>query len=324
MFLYVRNELNQDEHRTPIIPQDIPILLEHGYIIYIESSNHRIYKDEEYENKGAIITTLPWYSPQYKSAYIIGLKELRDLDKLDAHTHIYFSHCHKEQKGSEIILDAFHKSNSQLYDFEHFVDDNNRRLISFGFYAGIAGCFLGLLQYIQKTQGLPNIQNLTCWNSKDEVVRQLKKERGVLSGSRIAILGANGNCGRGVMSILDDMGISYDILTKTSNPCDFINYDIFFNCILLDITYNTVWFSSDTIFLKHMIIVDISCDYSKPNNPIMIYDKETTWKDPVYSYNNMVDVIAINNLPSLLPKDSSDYFSNRFIIQAASAVTYGF
>ena len=312
MLLYVRNEVNQNEHRTPIIPQDIPILLHRGYIIYIESSQHRIYKDEEYENKGAIITTLPWYSPEFTPAYIIGLKELRELDKLDSHRHIYFSHCHKKQKGSEIILDAFNKSNSHLYDFEHFVDGNNKRLISFGFYAGIVGCFLGLFQYIQKIQGLPNIKNLTSWNSKEEVIGQLKKDRAFISGARIAILGAYGNCGKGVISILEEQGISYDILTKTSNSTDFINYDIFFNCILLDMAYDKIWFSSDTVFLKHLLIVDISCDYSKPNNPIAIYNTETTWEEPVYSYNNMVDVIAINNLPSLLPKDSSDYFSNRF------------
>jgi alanine dehydrogenase len=69
------------------------------------------------------------------------------------------------------------------------------------------------------------------------------------------------------------------------------------------------WFHNKTIFKKPIIIVDISCDYNNPNNPIKIYEEATSWEEPVYSYNKYVDIIAINNLPSLLPKDSSNEFS---------------
>ena len=61
------------------------------------------------------------------------------------------------------------------------------------------------------------------------------------------------------------------------------------------------------------MIVDISCDYTKPNNPINIYNNPTTFENPVYKYNNYVDIIAIDNLPSLLPKESSDYFSKKLL-----------
>ena len=73
-----------------------------------------------------------------------------------------------------------------------------------------------------------------------------------------------------------------------------------------------IWFDKNTVFENPIIIVDISCDCSKPNNPIQIYDNPTSWSEPVYNYNEMVSIIAINNLPSLLPKDSSDYFSGVF------------
>jgi saccharopine dehydrogenase (NAD+, L-lysine-forming) len=89
-------------------------------------------------------------------------------------------------------------------------------------------------------------------------------------------------------------------------------FDILFNCILLDKNYNKIWFNEETIFKKNIIIVDISCDFTKQNNPIQLYNKNTTFELPVYSYNEFVDIIAIDNLPSLLPKDSSDYFSEKF------------
>ena len=79
-------------------------------------------------------------------------------------------------------------------------------------------------------------------------------------------------------------------------------FDILYNCICLDNSSNEIWFDKSTIFTKKLLIVDISCDYTKPNNPINIYKEPTTFENPVYKYNNYVDIIAINNLPSLLPK----------------------
>jgi saccharopine dehydrogenase (NAD+, L-lysine-forming) len=87
-------------------------------------------------------------------------------------------------------------------------------------------------------------------------------------------------------------------------------FDILYNCICLDDSSNELWFDKNTEFTKKILIVDISCDYNKPNNPINIYKEATTFENPVYKYNDFVDIIAINNLPSLLPIDSSIYFSN--------------
>jgi saccharopine dehydrogenase (NAD+, L-lysine-forming) len=71
-------------------------------------------------------------------------------------------------------------------------------------------------------------------------------------------------------------------------------------------------FDKNSIFRKPTIIVDISCDYSKLNNPIQLYKEATTWENPVFHYNKNVDIIAIENLPSLLPRESSDDFSHTF------------
>jgi saccharopine dehydrogenase (NAD+, L-lysine-forming) len=59
--------------------------------------------------------------------------------------------------------------------------------------------------------------------------------------------------------------------------------------------------------------VYISCDYDNKLNPIQIYDKKTTWDNPVLKLEN-TDVIAIDNLPSLLPVDSSIYFSTQLSV----------
>ena len=81
-----------------------------------------------------------------------------------------------------------------------------------------------------------------------------------------------------------------------------LDSDIFYNCIKLEEDYNETWFDENTEFKHPIIICDISCDYMKSNNPIKIYNEKTTWEKPIYNYNNFVDIIAIDNLPSLLPQ----------------------
>lgn len=311
--LYIRNENNEKEYRTPIVPKDVQILISLGYAVYIESSKHRIFKDAEYVKCGAIITIEKWYMPMFKNALIIGLKDVVELDKLDYHNHMYFAHCFKKQCGYKKILNAFSSSSSILYDFEYFVGKNNKRVISFGFYAGIAGCLVGLMQYIHKSLFKKNITNITYWNSIYDVLLYIIDNQYLLNSINISIIGANGNCGKGVQSILQKLKINYTIIEKYVGSMTFTNTDILYNCILLDDNYNEVWFDETTYRYNPLVITDISCDYSKPNNPIQLYNKNTTWENPVYSYNKKIDIIAINNLPSLIPRESSSYFSSRCI-----------
>lgn len=306
--IYIRKELNLVEHRTAIIPNDIKTLIKKNFIVYVEKSISRIYCDEEYEINGAILTEKKWWDNQFKDFLIVGLKEIH-LDKLNRHKHLFFSHSYKNQSGSQEILSKFKLSGSIIYDFEYFLDDSNKRIISFGLFAGINGCLLGLLQFINKRLNNKNIGNLNFWNNKDNIIHNIKDKIFLFNDTKIAIVGANGNCGNGVRQILNELNIQYTIFYKDSDKSYLKNFDIVYNCITLNENYTETWFDKTTTFEKPIILVDISCDYSKNNNPIQLYNAATTWDNPVYSYNNLVDIIAINNLPSLLPKESSDYFS---------------
>jgi saccharopine dehydrogenase (NAD+, L-lysine-forming) len=301
--IYIRCEKG-NEFRTALVPSDVKILIENGFQVYIQRSQNRIYKDSEYSNVGAVLTDEKWFHNNYKDFLIIGLKELHDLSYLNNHTHIYFSHSFKSQANSLEILNAFKKSNSKIYDFEYFLH-NNKRIIAFGIYAGQVGCALGLLQYYNKVNG-KTMGKLTPWSSYTEMISLLKS-----NNLKIAIIGT-GRCGKGVKKVLQDISTPFVEFGHDSDYTDLIDYDIIFNCILLDEAYNKIWFDSKTIFRKPTIIVDISCDYTKPNNPIQLYKEATTWENPVFHYNNNVDIIAIENLPSLLPKESSDEFSDTF------------
>jgi alanine dehydrogenase len=320
--IYIRKELNNNEKRTPIIPLDIKFLINSNYIIYIESSQNRIFKDDDYEKEGAFITKLKWNHPKFKDALIIGLKELDDLNNLNNHQHVYFAHCYKKQNNSIQILNAFKKSNSILYDFEYFLNqENNKRIISFGFYAGIAGVSIGLLQYYSYLMNNKDIKDLKYYENQEILISDLKninltnKTNKTNKNPQIVIIGPNGNCGKGVQYILNKFNIKYDILTTSDiiNISSLKKYDIIFNCILLNEKYNNIWFSEENItkITNPLLIIDISCDNEKKNNPIQLKYPNTTFQNPIYQINEFIKIIAISNLPSFLPKDSSTYFSSK-------------
>ena len=323
-YIYLRNEQSINEKRTPIVPSDIKKLINEGYLIYVQSSTHRIYTDEEYQNEGAIITNEPWYLRKFNNFLIIGLKELDYLNMLNNHIHLYFSHSYQNQTGSKEILTSFVNSNSILYDFEYLLDEKNNRLITFGYYAGVCGCVLGLMQYIKKIND-KNIKNLNYWENEKQMYDEINTINNIFSDivssepvlPTIGIIGPNGNTGSGVVEVLQRYNIPFDKIYRKKN--NLLQYDILFNCIKLNNGSKEIWFDKKTleennILGKKIIIVDISCDYSKKNNPINIYNTPTTWENPVHNINIddiFFDIIAIDNLPSLLPFESSNYFSNK-------------
>jgi saccharopine dehydrogenase (NAD+, L-lysine-forming) len=309
--IYIRKEFINNEFRSPLIPNHVKLLILNGFTVYIQNCDNRIYKNKEYYKNGAIITNEEWYSSLFKRAIIIGIKELRNLDKLLNSTHMYFSHSYKNQSNSKYILDSFKNSNSKLYDFEYVLDDNKKRIIAFGYYSGIVGTILGLKQYYNKINKLEDISNLKHWKSYNEMINFVKDS--IITNCKIAVIGSNGRCGTGVKKMLDEFNLKYIEIDRNYDTTKLIEFDLIYNCILLDQNYNKVWFDKTTIFEKDTVIIDISSDYDKLNNPIKIYNKATTWENPIYKYNEFVDIISIDNLPSILPKESSDFFSNKLV-----------
>ena len=309
--IFLRKETLINEYRTPLIPSDIKILIDNGYKVYVQRSHNRCIKDKEFEKVGAFLVNDEWYN--YKDCLIIGIKELNNLDLLNNHTHIYFSHSYKNQINSDLILNAFKNTNSKLYDLEYFLD-NSKRMISFSFFAGIVGSILGITQYYLKKNFKNNLYNLSLNNSYLDLVFGLINYFKIRTNINIGLIGPNGKSGKGVDYILKFLSnvlpLKIKYYFKNTPKNDLLENDILINCINLKENIGT-WFDSNTEFKKYLLIVDISCDYTNQNNPIKIYSNKTTWENPIYQYNNYVDIIAIENLPSLIPYDSSIYFSGK-------------
>lgn len=324
MKLFIRAETYPNESRVALVPKDIQHLNSKGFTVWVERSVTRVIPDSEFQTVGCILTDANWWS-QESDVLIIGLKELRELDKLDRHTHIYFSHSYKGQTGSRAILEAFSKSNSVLYDFEYFLNVDKTRCLAFGFYAGVVGAALGLKQYSMKkknqtlhdtlsSRSEETVRTLTIgdrmgdlkpWTSFDDMIAWVGSAEETPS---VAIIG-NGRCSKGVQHILTIFKIPFTLIHR-QDLVDPYAYDMLFNCITLNEEYRDIWVQTN--HSKDLLIVDVSCDYSRPNNPIPLYTKATSWLNPVFECSQHVSVIAIENLPSLLPLDASIEFSKLF------------
>jgi alpha-aminoadipic semialdehyde synthase len=70
---------------------------------------------------------------------IFGVKEIPEEKILPGKAYVFFSHTVKGQKAGRPLLKKIIQSGSTLIDYEKITDDQNRRLIYFGRFAGDAG-----------------------------------------------------------------------------------------------------------------------------------------------------------------------------------------
>ena len=90
------------------------------------------------------------------------------------HKNMYFAHCYKNQSNSNIILKKFKDNGGCILDYEYIVDENNKRIIAFGFWAGFAGIYLGLYQYIRRSNHLNDISDIHPINDYNEIIFEFK------------------------------------------------------------------------------------------------------------------------------------------------------
>ncbi len=117
---------------TPIHAQRI--INKHKIQIDVLHSKKRAFTDEEFLEKGCnIVDNLD------EQRIIFGIKEV-PIERIAYNkTYIIFSHVIKGQAHNMPMLKKFMENKCNLIDYECIVDDNNKRLIFFGRYAGLAG-----------------------------------------------------------------------------------------------------------------------------------------------------------------------------------------
>jgi len=100
---------------------------------------------------------------------------------------------------------------------------------------------------------------------------------------------------------------------------EIVESDIFVNCIYLSESIppfvDMESLASDKRNLS--VVCDVSCDTTNPHNPIPIYTVNTTFDKPTVPVKvenePPLSVISIDHLPSLLPREASEAFSEALL-----------
>jgi len=132
--LGIRREILSYERRAPISPRHIPIFSERGIDISVQPSENRIFDDQEYVEGGARLA-----DELSAAKVILGLKEVPADRLYEDKVHAFFSHTIKGQPKNMPMLLHLMERGCTLIDYEKIVDDDGKRIVFFGHYAGVAG-----------------------------------------------------------------------------------------------------------------------------------------------------------------------------------------
>ncbi|CAN6630929.1 saccharopine dehydrogenase [NAD(+), L-lysine-forming] [Trichomonascus vanleenenianus] len=329
--IHFRAELKPLEHRSALTPTTAKKLMDAGYTVYVEKSSERIFDIAEFEAIGATIVEEGSWKTAPKDRIIFGLKEFPEADTFPLeHEHIQFAHCYKDQAGWQDVLGRFKRGNGVLYDLEFLQDDTGRRVAAFGFHAGFAGAALGVQNWVfQQTHGKhENLGAIKPYPYEKDLVDAIKADLAKVNKlPTVLIIGALGRCGSGAVDVLRKIGLPEENIIKwdmaeTSKGGPFqeiVDADIFVNCIYLSqpIPPFVDMASLNKSDRKLSVIVDVSADTTNPHNPIPVYDIATTFTHPTTDVPTTagprLSVISIDHLPSLLPREASESFSEALL-----------
>ena len=131
-----REDRNQWERRAPLAPSHVDRLVSSGVEIVVQPSNIRIFRDDDYERSGAVIS-----EDLSDCSLVLAIKEMPGEFFRPGGAYLFFSHVSKGQPDNMEMLRRVLECGASLLDYEHIVDPENRRLVFFGNHAGAAGLF---------------------------------------------------------------------------------------------------------------------------------------------------------------------------------------
>jgi alanine dehydrogenase len=222
-FGIIKERKNPPDRRVVFTPDELVRLQkEHPEAtIKVESSDIRVFSDEEYSNLGIEVTT-----DMTDCDVLFGVKEIPIDALIPNKKYFFFSHTIKKQVHNRKLLQAILEKNIELYDHETIVDAANKRLIGFGRYAGIVGAYNGFKGFGMKYElfNLPKAETLT---SKDDLIARLRRQ--TLPNIKIVLTG-HGKVGMGAKEILDGMKIKQvqieDFLAKNYSEPVYTQIDV--------------------------------------------------------------------------------------------------
>ncbi|MEI7500681.1 MAG: bifunctional lysine ketoglutarate reductase /saccharopine dehydrogenase family protein [Bacteroidota bacterium] len=212
-FIGIRHEDKYKlERRAPLTPKHVSRLVKQKKLdIVVQTSSKRVFSDAEYIQAGAIIA-----KDLKKCSVIFGVKEIPESFFEAEKTYVFFAHVVKGQPHNMAMLRRMMELKCNLIEYEKVVDDQGKRLIFFGRYAGMAGMInslwaLGLrLKEAGYSSNLVRLKQAHHYHTLKEakedisVIGQLIAENGIPHDLRPFVIGFTGygNVSQGAQEII--------------------------------------------------------------------------------------------------------------------------
>ncbi|MCS6934565.1 MAG: NAD(P)-dependent oxidoreductase [Chitinophagales bacterium] len=216
----LREEKIPQDNRVPLTPSQCRTLMEeHSNVwIAVQPSRHRCYTDDEYRNHGIILR-----EDLSDCDLLLGVKEVPPELLLPGKTYLFFSHTVKKQPHNRRLLQEVLRKRVRLIDWECLKDENGKRLIAFGRWAGIVGAYNGIRAYGLRLQGAHHFELRPMYQCLNFAEAQKEFAKVNLPPVKIVLTGT-GRVSNGAAFLLDLLHIP-----KVS-PADFLQRE-FDRCV---------------------------------------------------------------------------------------------
>ncbi len=212
------------DKRVPLSPTQCQQIMQNypQIDLVVQKSSIRKFKDEDYATLGVKLV-----DDVADCDVLLGVKEVPIEDLIPNKKYFFFSHTFKKQPYNRKLLQAIIEKNIQLIDWETITNDKGQRLIAFGRFAGIVGCFNGLLGYGLKTKRY-ELKSAHLCEDRKEMEGELAKLN-LPTNFKLVITGA-GRVAGGAIEILEKTNIirvsPEDFLHKNYNEPIYTQLDV--------------------------------------------------------------------------------------------------
>lgn len=187
------------DSRVPLTPlQCKKLITTYGVDLVVQPSPGRCYSDAEYQALG-----VPMQEDLSDRTILMGVKEVPIDQLVPQKTYFFFSHTIKEQEYNRSLLRAILDKEIRLIDYEVLTNEQGKRVIAFGKWAGMVGAHNGLFTYGARTGDftLPQMKHFRDYEAACAAyaAQEWPPIKIVLTGT--------GRVGAGAARVLRDMGI---------------------------------------------------------------------------------------------------------------------
>lgn len=185
------------DFRVPLTPEQCKLVEAKfpNVEVIVQKSPIRTFSDSSYEEQGIRVQ-----ENMEECDILMGVKEVKIPDLIPNKQYFFFSHTIKKQPYNRGLLQAILEKKIVLTDYEVIKNKHGKRLIGFGRYAGIVGCYNGFRAFGLKT-GAYDLKKASDCENRIEVEQELKKV--VLKPTTRIVLTGFGRVGYGAREILD-------------------------------------------------------------------------------------------------------------------------